>query len=237
MKCNKCNQEIPDNSKFCLHCGAKVEVVDGVVCTRCGYKNVYDALFCTECGAKFVFQNQCKQSKTDNIYKMGKFEVIAPFGPSLDVIKFKESLGIINKCGDIVLPCEYHSIESYGSFDYSIVESSNTSKRGFIDKNANTICPCIYSMVKRVSRGGYIVTKDGITGFIAVPNGEFVLPTFYDTIGECGENFIVKKSGKLGLVNRKGEYLIHMVYSKLKVITKTKFEVTDQNGTRIISIC
>lgn len=50
MKCNKCSQEIPDNSKFCLHCGTKVELTDSIVCPKCGYKNPSDATFCTECG-------------------------------------------------------------------------------------------------------------------------------------------------------------------------------------------
>lgn len=54
MKCNKCSQEIPDNSKFCLHCGTKVELTDSIVCPKCGYKNPSDARFCTECGHTLI---------------------------------------------------------------------------------------------------------------------------------------------------------------------------------------
>lgn len=64
MKCNKCNKEIPDNSKFCLHCGAKVDILDGIVC-KCGYKNPLDAIYCTECGKKLGFS---KPSQTEGIF-------------------------------------------------------------------------------------------------------------------------------------------------------------------------
>ena len=47
MKCNKCNKEIPDISKFCLHCGAKVILV----CSKCGSTNIpLNSNFCPDCG-------------------------------------------------------------------------------------------------------------------------------------------------------------------------------------------
>jgi len=51
-KCPKCGATLPENAKFCLECGAKVEppAPPAVVCPKCGAK-VAGGKFCLECGA------------------------------------------------------------------------------------------------------------------------------------------------------------------------------------------
>ncbi|MBR5518820.1 MAG: SPFH domain-containing protein [Clostridia bacterium] len=53
VKCNNCGKEVPENAKFCLECGSKIEVVaeNKVVCPKCGKKTA-KGKFCMECGAK-----------------------------------------------------------------------------------------------------------------------------------------------------------------------------------------
>ena len=48
MKCSKCNHVNPDNAKFCMECGEKLENV----CPKCGAKPPSEAKFCMECGTK-----------------------------------------------------------------------------------------------------------------------------------------------------------------------------------------
>ena len=54
-KCPGCGADLPENSKFCLQCGEKIEIVpEGmVICPECG-KTVAKGKFCLECGHKFV---------------------------------------------------------------------------------------------------------------------------------------------------------------------------------------
>ena len=54
-KCAKCGALLPDNAKFCLECGEKVEAAPEkmTVCPECG-KTVLKAKFCPECGYKFA---------------------------------------------------------------------------------------------------------------------------------------------------------------------------------------
>lgn len=47
-KCPKCKANLPNNAKFCLECGEKLENK----CPRCGTNNSLDAKFCLECGEK-----------------------------------------------------------------------------------------------------------------------------------------------------------------------------------------
>lgn len=47
-KCPKCRANLPNNAKFCLECGTKLENR----CPKCGTNNSLDAKFCLECGEK-----------------------------------------------------------------------------------------------------------------------------------------------------------------------------------------
>ena len=60
MKCCKCKAEIPDNSRFCMECGA--EQSTGKVCPNCGAKGLpVEALFCPHCGRQFVINNNTSE--------------------------------------------------------------------------------------------------------------------------------------------------------------------------------
>ncbi|MDE6724347.1 MAG: zinc ribbon domain-containing protein, partial [Ruminiclostridium sp.] len=57
--CPKCGAALPENAKFCLSCGEKIQKPDSdmIVCPGCG-KTVPKGKFCFECGYKFV-SNTC----------------------------------------------------------------------------------------------------------------------------------------------------------------------------------
>ena len=51
MKCGKCEKEIPDGSKFCMHCGSEVQAE--LTCHYCGFSGIpLGASFCPVCGAQ-----------------------------------------------------------------------------------------------------------------------------------------------------------------------------------------
>lgn len=53
--CPNCKSEVPENSKFCLECGTKIEVLaeNEMICPACG-KKTNKGKFCMECGAPLV---------------------------------------------------------------------------------------------------------------------------------------------------------------------------------------
>ena len=55
ITCPNCNSEVPENSKFCLECGSKIEILNEneVICPACGKKTV-KGKFCMECGASLI---------------------------------------------------------------------------------------------------------------------------------------------------------------------------------------
>jgi membrane protease subunit (stomatin/prohibitin family) len=60
VTCPKCGSSVPANSKFCLECGNKIEMLanDEVICPVCG-KKVKKGKFCLECGASLI--NKCSK--------------------------------------------------------------------------------------------------------------------------------------------------------------------------------
>ena len=55
ITCPNCNAEVPENSKFCLECGSKIELLNEneVICPACGKKTA-KGKFCMECGASLI---------------------------------------------------------------------------------------------------------------------------------------------------------------------------------------
>ncbi|MBR5478915.1 MAG: SPFH domain-containing protein [Clostridia bacterium] len=55
ITCPNCNSEVPENSKFCLECGTKIEILgeNEMLCPACGKKTA-KGKFCMECGASLV---------------------------------------------------------------------------------------------------------------------------------------------------------------------------------------
>lgn len=53
MECTNCKRNIPDGSKFCNHCGQRIEESNGVIrCSnpQCGKEIPSDSQFCPFCG-------------------------------------------------------------------------------------------------------------------------------------------------------------------------------------------
>ena len=57
LLCPHCNSELPENAKFCLQCGNKVEALNDneIICPLCGKKTA-KGKFCMECGAALVLK-------------------------------------------------------------------------------------------------------------------------------------------------------------------------------------
>lgn len=58
MKCPNCNREIPDEAKFCLHCGGKIVGDSTIECPNCHHQIPEDSKFCPDCGGKIEVPSQ-----------------------------------------------------------------------------------------------------------------------------------------------------------------------------------
>lgn len=71
VKCPKCGAELPENAKFCLSCGEKIEKAEAgmVICPECGQQTP-KGKFCIHCGHKFV--STCPNCRAE-VPEGGKF--------------------------------------------------------------------------------------------------------------------------------------------------------------------
>lgn len=66
--CPKCNAQVEDNAKFCMHCGAKIETKQATtkICLSCGTEMPVEANFCPACATP---QNEAPETNsTPGIY-------------------------------------------------------------------------------------------------------------------------------------------------------------------------
>jgi membrane protease subunit (stomatin/prohibitin family) len=54
IRCGKCNAMMPEGTKFCNECGAKIVKPGATLCPKCNQENPGGVKFCNNCGAKLV---------------------------------------------------------------------------------------------------------------------------------------------------------------------------------------
>src|SRR5574344_218286 len=125
MKCPKCNEEIPDESKFCLHCGAKVEPAL-MKCVHCGFEGLpADAVFCPNCGKNVNTKYDELVNHIRELIHESDFDRISSsiryihYNGKKALLHYFKDFGSENKCS---LSCGYENgsytvEEQLGSFD------------------------------------------------------------------------------------------------------------------------
>lgn len=105
MRCVKCGAMMPDNYKFCIKCGSKVEAPpqpqpqsqpqkQSVICSKCGAEVPENYKFCTRCGNKIEVVTQA-QNNTQSAGRHFSLEDIARQQEEKHDIGFGSSVGKI----------------------------------------------------------------------------------------------------------------------------------------------
>lgn len=116
--------------------------------------------------------------------------------------------GIINSNGDIVLPCEYHSID----YDGFAVTVEKNNQYGLSTLDGRTIVPCEYDEIIRNYESSYTISRDGKSGF--VQDGALLFPCEYNSLRYVQDYdvAVAAKDGKYGLIKPDGTVLVDFTY-------------------------
>lgn len=141
------------------------------------------------------------------------------------VVEKNGKWGAIDKKGNIVVPIEYDDFIHSDGYGWSIFSEDGFAvvvkdgKKGLVDKNGKEIIPCEYESVSHgfsegmaaVGIGGEFDDEGfyidgGKWGFVD-ETGKLVIPLIYDDVTSFKDGkAYVKKDGKEGYINKKGEF-------------------------------
>ncbi|MBQ6992540.1 MAG: WG repeat-containing protein [Clostridia bacterium] len=134
------------------------------------------------------------------------------------LIKKDGKMGLVNEAGQKIIDTTYNNIltleEGYTN-EYIIVNENN--QHGIITTSGKITVEPQYENIKYVNSSDYYAIKAGESWKLVNTNGEAFLDGLYNEILEVkGDNIIVVKDGKYGVVNKNNEVLIPLEYDSLK---------------------
>lgn len=198
-------------------------------------------------------QNIWYENNVLRVYKNGKYGLIDLDGNTLlncdydeittlksvkenFVVKKNDKIGLVNSKGQEIIKTEYKDIktlkEGYKN-EYIIVDENGNS--GVISTSGTIIVEPAYKEIKYLGNAEiYAVMLDNVWTLIK-KNGE-VLNNTYNYISAKGENVIVEKDGKYGIITTKGEEKIAPTYENLEYAFSVYYIAKQEGKTGVINI-
>lgn len=180
---------------------------------------IAENLFVAKVNSKYFFLD--KNLKKIHDFSFNKFEILHPEIVLFEVGKqHRESVGLMNMKGKIVLPAEYRQI-SYNERNEVYLVRDKEYKRGLLNKKFKNTVPFEYDMIKESKDSNlFLVLKDKKYGFVNA-KGKVVVPMIYDRADVFSEGLApVQKDGKWGFINEKGKVIVPMVYDGANVFSE-----------------
>ncbi|NYR10875.1 WG repeat-containing protein [Psychrobacter sp. BI730] len=129
-----------------------------------------------------------------------------------DIVKVKKNnkYGLINSSGEVVLPLEYEDITSFS--DKLLVVKIN-GKYGLVDEKGRVVIDLKYDELGAISSNMAVAVKDEDYKFINRCGVEEQGLGVYEYAGSFIDGLaLVRKGGKYGFINNKGQAVISIIY-------------------------
>lgn len=224
------------------------------------FSDLEDFIVLTRTNGNIYYEKKTKQSYTetdngilcsrDNKYGIvcnGKM-VTAPIyteiikinqAPSSYYVKQDNKWGVLDITKGMLIEPAYDSME----FDGNNYKVRADGKTGMISASGNPIIEVKYDNITTYkSPDQYYVCLNGKWGILDTVNGMRIAPE-YDNMNSYGENFIVKKDGKTGIISNTGSVIMDIKYKSISSyhaycsfatdnnVPNNNIVVQDQDGT------
>ena len=147
------------------------------------------------------------------------------------IVKKDQKVGLVNEKGQTIINVEYNKIltlkEGYNS-DYIIVNENNNY--GLINTSGKIIIEPKYEEVKYLNNKTIFAVKEAGAWKAINEDNQVIVNSGYDDIIEAnGDNIVIIKNGKYGVINTAGETKIEPTYEDLKYAFSIYY-IAKQNG-------
>ncbi len=120
-----------------------------------------------------------------------------------------EKYVIVNTSGEIVIPFEYSSVESFEDGFALVKDNENTF---FINKKGENVFNTVFEDAYSFSGGLAAVKQDGLWGFID-KSGNMIIKNQFEQVNSFNESFVaVEKNNKWGVIDSSGNIVIDFQY-------------------------
>ena len=134
------------------------------------------------------------------------------------LVKTNEKVGLVNAKGQFIINAEYAKIETLkDSYKSEYIITDLDGKKGIISTSGTVIITPNYQEIKYINSSEIFAGKINDKWELINKNGVITLVSGYDGYTNIkGENVIVSKSGKYGIITATGEVKIEPTYDELK---------------------
>lgn len=166
---------------------------------------------------------------TITMFFMGNADISAQYSEGANIYKSGDKYGFINEDGKVMVPVIYDKV-------YDLVNGRTLvklGKWGMIDKYGAIIIPTVYDNITPFSSGDVIIDSLGKKGIMTDYGRTLCTPT-YDDIQVWYTLFLVKLSGKWGMIDRNGEIVLPIMYEGPPVLSMYDVKMKKDNVTYTI---
>lgn len=121
-------------------------------------------------GVRHVYSTACKR-----VLKRYKFDDFYAFSPRYLIVKKDRQLGLMNWCGQLLLPPVYDEIQAY---DERLFRARKDNHWGVVAENGKVIIPFEYDYIAPLRQQLCIVKKEGRFGIANLSGEEVVAPQY-----------------------------------------------------------
>ena len=157
-----------------------------------------------------------------------KYNMAEYFEDGVAVVSNSTDTGIIDKKGKEIIPLEYESLTYY---DCNNIIAKKKGKYGFINLKNEKKVPLKYKDASLYLDDSYAV-MDGDNNIIILRDDKEIFSTSkYNQLGYMiGDNLLVAKKGRWGIIDKNGEEILSCEYSVEDNITDDIYPIFDDSG-------
>ncbi|NJL75393.1 MAG: WG repeat-containing protein [Saprospiraceae bacterium] len=143
------------------------------------------------------------------------YEFVLPFRAETGLVKSNQKWGMVNRKGQIIIPCQYDGIDYLTSQETILNVYMQADQFGLIDTLGTLVLPTIYNEIGTYSEELVAVKKAKLWGF-ADPKSNASIPCRYEAVSSFHDGLAaVKQDGKWGFIDQNGHTVIPFSYTKV----------------------